>query len=135
MRKFGKRMSLEDAFGFSPALPAEGGGGALLRISVDPDLLLDLLAHWKSCGEENLPHLSGLTVSPGETSRVFLNLLLDLGGEGPLICLEADVPRDRLLPDFSQIWPHALWWQQELSVFTGARFECAGGGGVEWRLA
>jgi hypothetical protein len=129
------RLSIEEALGFSPEI-LEGSNFSIQRVSVDMEALLQVYSRWCGLARVRAPRLLGITIAPGEESRVQLHLVLDLGGVGPFLCLEADLPRDRVLPDFSLVWRYAAWWQEELSVFYGLRFD-----GkkipeeISWRLA
>ena len=129
------RLGLEEALGFSPEV-LEGSSASLQRVAVDMDALLRVYSRWCGLARENAPRLQGITISPGEESRIQLHLMLDLGGAGPFLCLEADLPRDRVLPDFALVWPYAAWWQEELTVFFGLRFDGKKSREeISWRLA
>lgn len=129
-----EHLSIEEALGFLPAQNEQTP--SLLRISVDMEDLVRIVSHWSSLDADQLPILNGITVSPGDDSRIFLNLLIDRGGGEKVLCLEADLPRDRVLPDLSLVWSYAAWWQEELAVFFDVRFERKKAGeGIQWRRA
>jgi len=130
----GEHLSIEAVLGFSPAQKEQTP--SLLRISVDMDDLMRIVSHWSSLDADKLPVLHGITVSPGDDSRVFLNVMIDRGKSEKILCLEADLPRDLALPDLSLVWPYAAWWQEELAVFFDVRFERKNPGeGIQWRRA
>lgn len=130
-----ERMGVEAVLGFSPPVD-ERDSASITRVPVDHDGLMKLVGHWSALSPTKIPALQGITISPGEESRILLNLLIDQGGAGPFLCVEADMPRDRVLPNFSSIWPYADWWQEELAVFFGVRFESKNAKeGVAWRRA
>jgi Ni,Fe-hydrogenase III component G len=129
------RRRYEAAFGTGFA-PEAGQAGSLAVLRADEEALARMVRHWDALSPAELPCLHGLTTSPGDSSRAVLNLLFDLGEGASLVCVEADFPRDRTFPDLSRLWPHAAWWQDELAVFSGIRFEGSRQeGGVRWRLA
>jgi hypothetical protein len=83
-------------------------------------------------GEEDRPPLRSLALAPGPDEAPVLNLVFDLGGGQPHLCVR--VPAKDRLPDFSALWPYCAWWQEELSLFSGLKFEEAPKGvGVNWR--
>jgi Ni,Fe-hydrogenase III component G len=128
------KVSLEQAFGFSPRL--EGGGKSPLPVfRVDESKLSALMRHWESLDGAKLPCLSGINTSPAESSRALLNLFFDLGNGEPVVCMEAELAGDRAFPDFSRVWPYAAWWQEELRTFAGVRFAgISSGRRVQWQL-
>lgn len=128
---------LREVLGSSaPDASSEAIGRGVIFVRVDGDGLHALAQLWDGLTPGARPYLKGILPSPSESSRVFLNLVFDVGAGFPLVNVEADFPRDRAAPDFSRSWPHAAWWLQELSLFHGVRFEGESvGGGVTWRLA
>jgi hypothetical protein len=126
-------MNLERALGFSPKAEFKPGA-SLQRVRLDEASLARAMGHWRSCAAADRPSLRSLSRSEGEDKKAWLNIVLDAGGQDARLCLE--VPISGALPDFSSIWPHCRWWQEELSTFAGLKFEAAEKqAGVAWRLA
>jgi hypothetical protein len=130
-------MRLENILGFTPP-SVDRETRSLHRVRISASALPEIFARWKAYAAGELPGLTGITVSPADESRLLLNLLLDLGSEAPMVCVEFDLAKGAALPDFSLVWPHCRWWQEELSVFAGLQFGPEAGGakgGVSWRRA
>jgi hypothetical protein len=126
-----KAFTLESALGFS--VKAEHKGGASLqKVALEGNELQKAFRHWQGLGEEERPPLRSLVLAPGPNEAPALNLVFDLGGDQPYLCVCVPV-KDRL-PDFSALWPYCAWWQEELSLFSGLKFgEAARNAGVNWR--
>lgn len=127
------RDLLLDIVGDCCPLPPLGRAGTV-EISGGPGVLDRLLAHWKRLTEDTRPRLHGLTVTREEKPR--LQLLLSPAPRGPVVLLSLEVGTGTL-PSFSEIWPHAEWWEEELRGFDKANFGEEKGArraeGVAWR--
>ena len=102
---------------------AQAGAGMGLR--VDLDAFQEIVSHWRSLPAERRPHLRAILPSSSESSRHYLNYVFEVPEEPRLFLLGVDVPLDRVLPSVASVWPYARWWQEELGVFTGVRYEGA----------
>lgn len=126
-------MNLERVLGFSPKLDSKPGA-SLQRARIDEQSLRRAVEHWRSLGPADLPSLRSVSRSDGDGQGSRLNLVLDLGGKDACLCLE--IALDGSLPDLSSVWPYCRWWQEELSTFSGVKFEGPEKtSGVAWRLA
>lgn len=118
------KESIHDALGFHPERIEKMPNGPA-RVTIPYDRFGQVVSHWLGSAEAERPRLRALMPAASENSRLLLNYVLELEGGKSLLCLEVDVPRDRTLPSVTGVWSYADWWQEELSVFNGARFEGA----------
>jgi hypothetical protein len=108
------------------------GGASLQKVSLNRNELEKVFRHWQGISEEERPPLRSLALAPGPDEAPALNLVFDLGGSQPYLCVR--VPVTDRLPNFSTLWPYCAWWQEELSLFSGLKFdEAAKNAGVNWR--
>jgi hypothetical protein len=121
-------LSLEQACGCRPELKTRGG--SLVEARVDATTVREIFAHWQRLAADDLPSLRALHLSP---DGAIFRLVLDLREPGRWFCLETTPVGE--LPDFSAVWPHCRWWQDELATFAGLVFEGKKEEGVSWRLA
>jgi hypothetical protein len=89
---------------------------------------------WKSLAVGKLPGIRGISALPRE-GHVLLRLWLVPVGARGIVCVETQHPQGQILPDFSEIWPQADWWQEEMSAFGGMKFPPTEIGGMAWRRA
>jgi hypothetical protein len=127
-------MNTDSAFGIPLRLESRPGA-SLQKARIDGEALAKAFAHWRGLDPAKRPLLRSLSHSAGEDKNPVLNAVFDLGGKEGWICLEL-MDNGKAFPDFSAIWPYGRWWQEELTLFSGLRFEgTAGIEGVSWRLA
>ncbi len=86
-----------------------------------------LLDYWKTLSSEARPRLRGVTVAATEGK---LALLLS-SGKGATVLLTAE--RGSAVHVLRELWPFAVWWEDELSRFAGISMpERRERGGVAW---
>jgi NADH:ubiquinone oxidoreductase subunit C len=115
---------VHDTLGFHPERIEKLASGGV-RVRIPHDRFSQVVVHWLGTAVSERPRLKALMPAAGESARLLLDYILEIPGSPTLLCLEVDVPRDRTLPSVTAVWPYAEWWQEELSVFNGARFEGA----------
>lgn len=127
-------MNGEIAFGI-PLKFESRSGASLQKARIDGESLAKSFAHWRGLDPAKRPLLRSLSHSAGEDKNPVLNAVFDAGGNEGWVCLEV-MDNGKAIPDFSSIWPYARWWQEELTLFGGLRFEGDGKiEGVAWRTA
>lgn len=118
------KESIHDALGFHPERIEKMANGPE-RVTIPYDRFGAVVNHWRGSAAEERPRLRAIMPAASESSRHLLTYVLELNNGPGLLCLQVDVPRDRTLPSVTDIWAYADWWQEELAVFNGARFEGA----------
>jgi hypothetical protein len=129
-----KTLSLENILGFQTGKVRETSSA--IFISMDQAEMEKSYDYWISQPIDQRPKLRGICSSPTEESRVFFNLILEISGEPKVFCMEVDMPRGKSIKDFTQIWPHANCWMNELEDFSGYVFDRKQReAGIQWRLS
>jgi hypothetical protein len=128
------REQLLDIVGDCCPLPQLGRAGTV-EITAGPGVLERLEAHWKRLTPESRPRLHGISLSREPRRR--LQLVLSPALRGPVVLLTAEIGES--IPVFSEIWPYAEWWEEEIRELEGASIGGEGGPrrqeGVAWRLS
>jgi Ni,Fe-hydrogenase III component G len=100
---------------------ATSGEDKILRVRSGSAELSRLLAHWAAMPDSERPVLHGLSATAGAgNSKPTLELLLSQGKGAPLAVLEISPAANFARP--SKVWPHSLWWEEELRNFSGVVF-------------
>jgi Ni,Fe-hydrogenase III component G len=128
-----KTLSLESILGFQTKNIRETNSAFF--VSVDQAELEKSFDYWFAQAPDRRPILRGICASPSEESRVFFNLVLEFIAEPKVFCIEVDMPRGKPIKDFTQIWPYANCWMNELEDFSGYVFDRTNREtGIQWRL-
>lgn len=83
---------------------------------------------------EQRPDLKGVTCSTDEERPSKLTLIFDIPGAKQQLLIQTRIVGSEPSPSVSEVWPYASWWEEELRVFEGLRFEGeAMAGSAKWQ--
>lgn len=128
-----KTLALDSILGFHTESVREGTSA--FYVQMDQDGFEKAFEFWSLQAAEVRPRLKGLCASPGESSRVNFNLVLELPSEPKVFCIEVDMPRGKPIKNIAKLWPYAGIWMDELVDFSDFLFDRESKvEGVQWRL-
>lgn len=125
------RDQLQSLLGNCCPIPAPVASGTQ-EIAVSAADFLKLILYWKGLSIEAKPRLRGLTVTRSIGKARRLQLILSMGNSGASVLFSADFEAG--FPPVHEVWPYAIWWEDELRSFEGISVpERRENGGVAWR--